>query len=480
MVNKSLSEAIVPGSFKQATVRPLLKKPGLDKENLKNYRPVSNLSFVSKITEKVVSSRIEHHLNTNNLMDRKQSAYRSCHSTETAMLKVHHDVVKALDNNCCCILVMLDLSAAFDVIDHQILFRRLEFSYGITSSALSWIQSYLSDRCQRVAVGSELSESQEITIGVPQGSVLGPRLYCLFSKPIGQICDLHDMDYHCYADDSQIYIVVEPRQNWEDVSDRLTRCLSDIRKWMCTNLLKLNQDKTELMVFVPRRSKYVNKNFNINFDGNIICDTESVKNLGMYLDKSLTMEKQCSSVARSCYMHLRRIGSIRPFITEDACKILVNSLVTSRLDYGNALLYGINKQLTNKLQRIQNTAARIITRTRKHDHITPVLINLHWLPVDHRILYKILLYVFKCLNNLAPGYLTELVIPYNPTRALRSETANLLTVPSVRTKTYGERRFDKAASTLWNNLPSQLRNAKNIECFKRLLKTHLFRQAYNL
>ncbi|XP_078319929.1 uncharacterized protein LOC144621107 [Crassostrea virginica] len=251
------------------------------------------------------------------------------------------------------------------------------------------------------------------------------------------------MGYHCYADDSQIYILVEPRQNWEDVSDRLTRCLSDIRKWMCTNLLKLNQDKTELMVFVPRRSKYVNKNFNINFDGNIICDTESVKNLGMYLDKSLTMEKQCSSVARSCYMHLRRIGSIRPFITEDACKILVNSLVTSRLDYGNALLYGINKQLTNKLQRIQNTAARIITRTRKHDHITPVLINLHWLPVDHRILYKILLYVFKCLNNLAPGYLTELVIPYNPTRALRSETANLLTVPSVRTKTYSERRFDR-------------------------------------
>ena len=114
------------------------------------------------------------------------------------------------------------------------------------------------------------------------------------------------------------------------------------------------------MVFVPKRSKYDNKNFNINFDGNIICDTESVKNLGMYLDRFLTIEKQCSSVARSCYMHLRRIGSIRPFITEDACKILVNSLVTSRLDYGNALLYGINKQLTNKLQRIQNTAARII------------------------------------------------------------------------------------------------------------------------
>ena len=151
-----------------------------------------------------------------------------------------------------------------------------------------------------------------------------------------------------------------------------------------------------------------------------------------------------------------------------------------RDSYGNALLYGINKQLTNKLQRIQITAARIITRTRKHDRITPVLINLHWLPVDHHILYKIMLYVFKCLNNLALGYLTEFVIPYNPTKALRSKTSNLLTVPSVRTKTYGERRYDKAASILWNNLTRQLRNAKNIECFKRLLKTHLFRQAYNL
>lgn len=123
----------------------------------------------------------------------------------------------------------------------------------------------------------------------------------------------------------------------------------------------------------------------------------------MYLDKSLVMEKQCTSVSRSCYMHIRRIGSIRPFISEDACKILVNSLVTSRLDYGNALLYGMNKQYTNKLQRVQNTAARLITRTKKYEHITPVLIQLHWLPVEYRIQYKILLYVFKCLHELGPG-----------------------------------------------------------------------------
>ena len=160
-------------------------------------------------------------MNTNNLTDRKQSIYHSCHSTESALLKVHHDVVQALDNNCRCILVMLNLSATFDVIDNQLLFQTR--SYGITSSALSWIKSYLSDRGQLVAVGSALLESNEKnTIEVPQGSVLGTRLYCLFSKPIGQICNLHDIVYHFYADDSQIYIVVKPRDNWDDVSDRET------------------------------------------------------------------------------------------------------------------------------------------------------------------------------------------------------------------------------------------------------------------
>ena len=231
IVNKSLCEAVVPSVFKQVIVRPLLKKPGLDKEVLKNYLPVSNLPFISKIVEKVVAKRIEHHLDSNFLHDNLQSAYRSCHSTETALLRVHHDIATASDNNCCAVLVMLDLSAAFDVIDHNILFRRLEHTYGISSSALSWIKTYLSDRSQCVAVGSVLSDSQTLAIGVPQGSVLGPKLYCMFSKPIGEICRLHNMKYHIYADDTQVYIVVEPMENWGgDISSRLKDCLSDIRE----------------------------------------------------------------------------------------------------------------------------------------------------------------------------------------------------------------------------------------------------------
>lgn len=147
------SRRCFPDDFKQAIVKPLLKKPSLDKECLKNYRPVSNISFISKIIEKFVAKRIKDHISSNTQHDNLQSAYRAAHSTETALLRVHHDIAVSLDKGCCAVQLMLDLSAAFDVIDHDILFRRLEYSYGIAGSVLRWLQSYLGDRSQRVSIG---------------------------------------------------------------------------------------------------------------------------------------------------------------------------------------------------------------------------------------------------------------------------------------------------------------------------------------
>jgi len=149
IINKSLVESKVPLSFKKANIRPLLKMPNLDKEELKNYRPVSNLPFLSKILEMLFAKRLSSHT----LHDNLQSAYRTGHSTETALLGVHHDIAEALDRKCMAALVLLDLSAAFDVIDHKILQKRLEYSFGVTGSALSWINSYLSDRSQYIAIG---------------------------------------------------------------------------------------------------------------------------------------------------------------------------------------------------------------------------------------------------------------------------------------------------------------------------------------
>jgi len=169
----------------------------------------------------------------------------------------------------------------------------------------------------------------------------------------------------------------------------------------------------------------------LEFDGSLVSDACCVKNLGVFFDKTLNMEKQRSSLAKSCFFQIRNIWRIRPYISNDACKTLVSALVTSRLDYGNALLYGVNASLITKLQRIQNTAARLITRTKRCEHITPVLMDLHWLPVCYRTQYKLLLYVFKALNGLAPVYLKDLITVYQPARTLRSENAMLVVQPSA-------------------------------------------------
>jgi hypothetical protein len=228
IVNTSLSSSTVPTYFKQAVVVPLLKKAGVNQDDLKNYRPVSNLPFLSKVLEKVVAKRLDDHITKYSLHDTLQSAYRQGHSTETALLKIQNDVAQALDGKSMVVLVMLDLSAAFDVIDHPILLERLQYSFGVTSDALGWIQSYLSDRRQRVTAGTGCSQDQLMECGVPQGSVLGPKAYSMYTKPVGHIIRRHGLAYHCYADDTQIYFTIKPNDDWSDVSSKMQTCVQDV------------------------------------------------------------------------------------------------------------------------------------------------------------------------------------------------------------------------------------------------------------
>ena len=208
-INTSLTTSNVPADFKHAIIKPLLRKPTLHKDILQNYRPVSNLPFVSKLVEKVVAKQISTHVDENALRDPFQYACRRGHSTKTALFRVKNDIAAALDRKCTTILVTLDLSCAFDTVEHELLMTRFEHSFGITDRALVWLQSYISERYQKVAVGSAESVDSILTCGVPQGSVLGPTLYCMYNKPIGDIVARHGMQYHCYADDTQIYLTVE-------------------------------------------------------------------------------------------------------------------------------------------------------------------------------------------------------------------------------------------------------------------------------
>ena len=343
---------------------------------------------------------------------------------------------------------------------------------------MKWVKSYLSDRSQCVAIHDEKSSECKLEFGVPQGSVLGPKKYCMYTRPVADIARRHNMLHHSYADDTQAYTILELPSEWAETSVKILECLKDFQSWMERNMLKLNQEKFEFIVFHPKH-KHIQVE-NITIDGNVICPSSYVRNLGICQDNSLTMEKHIATVSRSCYHQIRSISRIRKYITTDACRTLVQSNVTSRLDYCNVLLHNLPDFLLNRLQLVQNTCARLVTGTSRRDHITPVLIELHWLPVEYRSTYKVLLYTYKAQHGQAPRYISNLIEKYHPTRSLRSATKSLLKEPSCRTTTYGSRSFCVSAPRLWNSLPQHIRQTKTLANFKKLLKTHLFKHAFKL
>ena len=211
----------------------------------------------------------------------------------------------------------------------------------------------------------------------------------------------------------------------------------------------------------------------------VITASKCAKNIGAMLDCHLDMKAHVSYVARGSYHHLRKIGYIRPNISEDAASTLVHAFITSKLDNLNSLLVGVPECTLRKLQLIQNSAARLVLRKRKRDHATPLLKQLHWLPVRSRIKFKICLLTFKALNGTAPPYISSLLERYEPARALRSAGRGLLKCKAARLKWTGGRSMSVVAPELWNSLPEGLRLSTSLEGFKKDLKTHLFREAFN-
>ncbi len=251
----------------------------------------------------------------------------------------------------------------------------------------------------------------------------------------------------------------------------------NIKDWMTSNFLLLNSDKTEILLIGPKDSTQNLLDYNLQLDGcNVTSST--VKNLGVILDSNLSFENHISNVTKTAFFHLRNISKLRNMLSVSDAEKLVHAFMTSRLDYCNALLGGCPASSINKLQIVQNAAARVLTRSRKYDHITPILQSLHWLPIKFRISYKILLLAYKALNGLAPAYLTNLLSRYNPTRSLRSQNSGLLVVPRIAKSTKGGRTFSYLAPKLWNSLPENVRGSDTLSLFKSRLKTHLFSQAF--
>ena len=208
------------------------------------------------------------------------------------------------------------------------------------------------------------------------------------------------------------------------------------------------------------------------------CVKPVAKNLGVWFDSNLSFERHITKLIQSCFYHLRNISKISSILTFKDTETIVHAFISSRLDYCNSLFSGLNQKSIKRLQAVQNSAARLLTKTKYCDHITPVLASLHWLPVSFRIDFKILLMTFKAVHGLSPSYISDLLVPYTPVRNLRSSGSGLLSIPKVNLKTKGDRAFSVRAPRLWNDLPDEIRSAKSVSSFKSLLKTHLFKKAF--
>ena len=472
--NDSLTNGLFPTILKESIVIPLLKKASLDCNVLKNYRPVSNLSFISKVLERIAYFQILDHITDNGLKDKFQSAYKSNHSTETALLKVVNDILCAIDDGNLVLLTLLDLSAAFDTIDHSILLKRLELSFGINGTVLSWIESYLTNRVQKVKIENLYSSEIPTKCGVPQGSVLGPLLFTTYVYPLCDIFNQHNFPYHSYADDNQLYPYM-PVDNFFLVTNDLSKCSYEIDTWMTNNKLKKNNDKTEILLCgTIAKLKSIDCD-SVMIGNETIPISSKVRNLGIMIEDNLSMDSAVSQIRSSCNLALRKISQIRPYINEDATKKLVLSLVISKLDYCNSLFYNMSNENVQKLQLVQNHAARLVKRLPKHSSASSLLIDLHWLPVKQRIIYKIGVLTYNCLYvDESPDYLKDLISNYTPSRSLRSSNKNLLIEAKNNLATFGDRSFSYAAPDVWNKLPEYVKSSESLGIFKKRLKTHLF------
>ena len=292
----------------------------------------------------------------------------ACSST----LGIHNDLILAMDRGEVTSLILLDLSAAFDTVDHSILLHHLQHWFGLHGTSLDWFSSYLTSSSQEVSIQNSTSSFSNLSCGVPQGSVLGPLLFTLYTTPLGSVISKNSIKYHLYADDTQLYISFTPSNSTSSL-EILSNTFSDILSWMNSNKLLLNPSKTEFLLIGTKQQRLKFSQLTaLSLGNDIIPVSSSARNLGFIFDSDMSFTDQINSLSKPCHSHIRDIRRIRHLLPLPAATALANSLVSSKLDYCNSLYNGISQANLNKIQRIQNTLARVVTNTSKFEHITPI------------------------------------------------------------------------------------------------------------
>ena len=398
-----------------------------------------------------------------------QSGNRKMHSTETALINVSDNLLKAIDEKSASLLVLLDMSKAFDSLNHNLLLEKLR-KLGLKASAVSWFSSYLSSRYQRVRYEDSVSEMLPLTNGVPQGSILGPVLFTIYINDLISVITYSQAA--AYVDDSQLYFKFSVSASSSAMA-AVNQDLRNISKWCATNALLINPDKTKLVVVGSAQLIKKLPPISLSLLGKTISPVPFAKDLGVYIDQCLTYDVHISKTASSCMNQLVHIRRIKHLLDKKTLLLLINSFVFSKLFYCSSVWGNPSKRNLHKLQLVQNFAARIVLGLRKFDHISQGRKSLRWLDVTEKVLFNDLVLAFKCVNGLAPDYLVKYFVKRSAVHNRNTKGCNNFVVPRCRLST-GQRAFSHRGPREWNGLAENIKNIKEINSFKKTLFKNMF------
>lgn len=462
--NLSIEKGIYPALWKEAKVIPLPKdsKGSLDGPN---SRPISLLPVLGKLLEKVITSRVQNYLFENNLLTNSQHAYRRGHSTGTALIQMNDDWLKELEERKLVGAVLLDLRAAFDVLNHKLLLEKLA-CYGMDSTVINWFKSYLSNRSQRVFYNGSFSENKDVNLGVPQGSCLGPLLFSVYINDLPLV--LKNARLQMYADDTTLYASAATVNN---LSKRLKKELMSVTKWIKDNQLILNIPKTKTIIIGCK--SFGDPELKLEIDGEIIEQVKEVKLLGVIIDNRLSWGKHIENIVTKMGKILSVIRRCAQFLTQKTLKIVTQSLVLSNLDYCAVVWSNAAKKHLTKLQKIQNKAARMVLRCPYRTNINRMHNELKWLKVEDRWRANLVGLVKNTIDLKYPvGFYDQLQqITERETNITRYSTKNYFKQPRAKTN-YMCKTVIYRAIKEWNCLPAPIPKTNSKTRFKKLINEH--------
>ena len=459
LFNQSISSGTVPTEWKLARVTPIFKKG--KRQDVNNYRPISIIPAVAKVFERIIYDQFFKYLYDNDLLVNRQSGFRSLHSTLTSLLEASNSWSVNIDNGLINGVIFINLKKAFDTIDHKILLRKLA-SYGIDHRALKWFDSYLSDRQQKCVVNGELSGARAVTCGVPQGSLIGPLLFLIYINDLPNC--LSKALPRMYADDTSISIAAS---SLPELESALNAELAYLHEWLNVNKLSLNIAKTELMLIGSRQrlsGTTTGHLLTVQIKGHEIDRVPHTKSLGVHIDQNLSWSKHVNETAKIVSSGIGALKRLRPFICEDTAILLYRALIEPYFDYCCPVWDGLSDELADKLQKLQNRAIRVITKSDHYSSATALRGELGWDNLSTRRKKQKLKLMFKILNDQSPEYLKGLFMPFSTDYGLRNSD-NKLALPKPRTD-FLKRSFCYSGAQLWNSLPSNVRAIRSFTKFK--------------